>query len=74
VTAALAAGDYATASKEKNAIEEQQRALRREREKNGIKWEPVYFRHCPAPAVLKNADQNAFWVHKDFAKVSGMAS
>ena len=40
---ALENGDLETASKEKHNVEEYQRALRREREKNKIEWVPKYF-------------------------------
>ncbi|KAI8075419.1 uncharacterized protein B0P05DRAFT_547428 [Gilbertella persicaria] len=43
VSDALKAGDYATASSEKSAIENHQRALRKEREANNEKWSPKYF-------------------------------
>eukprot|EP01133_Synstelium_polycarpum_P005967 gene5967-6911_t len=37
------------ANREKNRIEEQQRALRREREMTGEKWTPVYFKKVDDP-------------------------
>ncbi|KAK9817890.1 hypothetical protein WJX72_003822 [[Myrmecia] bisecta] len=42
--AALEAGDNATAGAEKYALEEMQRAERREREKRGDAWQPRWFR------------------------------
>ncbi|KAF7732116.1 Oxysterol binding protein [Apophysomyces ossiformis] len=44
VSEALKTGDYATASTEKSVIENQQRALRKERQENNETWEPKYFR------------------------------
>ncbi|KAI9486570.1 MAG: hypothetical protein EXX96DRAFT_549590 [Benjaminiella poitrasii] len=43
VSQALKLGDYATASIEKSLIENQQRALRKEREEKKEKWTPKYF-------------------------------
>lgn len=43
VSEALKSGDYATASTEKSAIENQQRVLRKERETNGEPWTPKHF-------------------------------
>ncbi|KAH3757885.1 oxysterol-binding protein 5 [Pelomyxa schiedti] len=43
VTNALIAGDQETATAEKTKIEEAQRALVRERDKNGVTWVPRYF-------------------------------
>ncbi|KAI8889674.1 Oxysterol-binding protein [Backusella circina FSU 941] len=43
VSEALKAGDYATASAEKSTIENQQRALRKEREMSQQTWMPRYF-------------------------------
>ncbi|CEG72427.1 hypothetical protein RMATCC62417_07988 [Rhizopus microsporus] len=44
VSEALRAGDYATASAEKSAIENQQRALRKERQEANQTWTPRYFK------------------------------
>ncbi|KAI7888520.1 uncharacterized protein EV154DRAFT_517289 [Mucor mucedo] len=43
VSDALKSGDYAVASAEKSAIENQQRALRKERETTGEVWVPAHF-------------------------------
>ncbi|KAI8991896.1 hypothetical protein BDF20DRAFT_70299 [Mycotypha africana] len=43
VSKALKAGDYQTASIEKSIVENNQRALRKEREEKGEEWKPVYF-------------------------------
>ncbi|KAJ1964863.1 Oxysterol-binding protein 4 [Dipsacomyces acuminosporus] len=43
VSVALAAGDYETASREKTAIEEEQRALRRKRAETNEVWKPSLF-------------------------------
>jgi hypothetical protein len=40
---ALEHGKYALASKEKNRLEEKQRAVRKYMEKNGIQHQPKYF-------------------------------
>ncbi|KAI8393862.1 uncharacterized protein BYT42DRAFT_552493 [Radiomyces spectabilis] len=44
VSEALKAGDYPKASAEKSIIENEQRALRKERENNNESWEPQYFK------------------------------
>lgn len=44
VSEALKVGDYATASAEKSAIENQQRTLRKEREQSNTIWTPHYFK------------------------------
>lgn len=51
VSDALKAGDYATASSEKSAIENQQRALRKERETSETKWEPKHFNSVSGEAI-----------------------
>lgn len=43
VSEAIRAGDTQTAGLEKSKIENKQRAERKEREDNGIQWEPQYF-------------------------------
>ncbi|KAJ2691111.1 Oxysterol-binding protein 4 [Coemansia sp. RSA 1285] len=43
VTEALASGDYDVASREKTAIEEEQRALRKERAEANVEWKPSMF-------------------------------
>ncbi|KAJ2453507.1 Oxysterol-binding protein 4 [Coemansia sp. RSA 2336] len=43
VSEALASGNYDVASKEKTAIEERQRALRRERAEANVEWKPSLF-------------------------------
>ncbi|KAJ2160031.1 Oxysterol-binding protein 4 [Coemansia sp. RSA 552] len=43
VSTALANGDYDVASREKTALEEAQRALRREREEKNVEWKPSMF-------------------------------
>lgn len=43
VSDALKSGDYAVASAEKSAIENQQRALRKERETSNEVWVPAHF-------------------------------
>ncbi|KAJ2722413.1 Oxysterol-binding protein 4 [Coemansia sp. Benny D115] len=43
VSEALASGDYDVASREKTVIEEEQRALRKQRAENNEKWEPSMF-------------------------------
>jgi len=44
VTVALKKQDYRSAGEAKNALEDAQRALRKEREAKGIVHEPKYFR------------------------------
>lgn len=51
VSDALKAGDYATASSEKSAIENQQRALRKERETSETKWVPKHFNSVNGEAI-----------------------
>ncbi|KAJ2557382.1 Oxysterol-binding protein 4 [Coemansia sp. RSA 1933] len=43
VSEALASGNYDVASREKTAIEEEQRALRKERAESGVEWKPSMF-------------------------------
>ncbi|KAJ1679528.1 Oxysterol-binding protein 4 [Spiromyces aspiralis] len=45
VAEAIKKGDYDIATKEKTAIEEHQRALRRERKANGVEWTPKLFQY-----------------------------
>lgn len=73
VTAALRAQDYATATQEKNTIEERQRQARREREAAGEEWRPRHFR--PAPPVAADRDKgrgsdpnHVAWQHAAFPK------
>lgn len=57
VTSALEQEDWATASLEKNAIEENQRKLRKERTEKGIVWVPKYFHK-----VISDSDENeTYW-------------
>lgn len=51
VSEALKAGDYATASTEKSTIENQQRALRKERETANDKWIPRHFTSVEGEAI-----------------------
>jgi len=44
---ALASLDMKAAAKEKNKIEDRQRLKRKERELNGVKWTPMYFKKLP---------------------------
>lgn len=48
VTAAINKGDYGVASKLKTEIEEEQRAIRKQRKVAGDKFHPVYFAFSPA--------------------------
>ena len=48
VTAALCKGNYERATEEKNRIEEEQRALRKQRLEEGIQWQPALFYFNPA--------------------------
>ncbi|KAL7752102.1 Oxysterol-binding protein 4 [Sorochytrium milnesiophthora] len=48
---ALQAGDYTTATKEKTAIEDRQRELRKARAQQEEDWHPEYFVWCPDDAA-----------------------
>ncbi|KAI7826346.1 hypothetical protein BX661DRAFT_183827 [Kickxella alabastrina] len=77
VSDALARGDYDTASKEKTAIEEAQRAVRKQRADTNQKWEPR--RRCE-PAVrdsykylypAKDSIGTGSWVYKNSPHMVG---
>lgn len=51
VSDALKSGDYAVASAEKSAIENQQRALRKERETTNEVWVPAHFKKVTGPDI-----------------------
>ncbi len=50
VTAAIVKGEYGIASKLKTEIEEEQRAVRKQRKLDGSKFLPVHFEFVPATA------------------------
>ncbi|KAI8969052.1 hypothetical protein BDF20DRAFT_142295 [Mycotypha africana] len=54
VSEALKSGDYATASTEKTWIENQQRALRKERETKDEKWTPAHFASVEGEELYDN--------------------
>ncbi|KAG0169622.1 Oxysterol binding protein [Apophysomyces sp. BC1034] len=54
VSEALKASDYATASAEKSVIENQQRALRKERQINNESWEPKHFKAISGEELYGN--------------------
>lgn len=54
VSDALKAGDYATASTEKSLIENEQRALRKERATANQNWEPAHFTKVTGETIYGN--------------------
>lgn len=78
---ALRVEDYGTAMKEKTAVEEHQRKLRRERDEAGETWEPKYFRNVTDPAhLIEEVDRRkdgkegtCYWEYIHFPKVDGSA-
>lgn len=57
VSEALKSGDYATASAEKSAIENEQRAIRKEREANNETWTPAHFQQVKGEEIYGDLRQ-----------------
>ncbi|KAI8061141.1 hypothetical protein BC940DRAFT_310643 [Gongronella butleri] len=57
VSDALIAGDYMTASTEKSAIENAQRALRKERAEQNIEWKPTHYKQVDGTEIYGNLRQ-----------------
>ncbi|KAJ1719731.1 Oxysterol-binding protein 4 [Coemansia erecta] len=86
VSEALASGNYDVASREKTAIEEEQRALRKQRAESNEKWEPSLFFWVDdadaEPAVkdsyaylypAKDSIGTGCWVYKNSAHLAASA-
>ncbi len=56
VTDALVKADYKTADTKKNEIEDEQRALRKERAENGIQWLPMTFGYVEKFFMTKDSE------------------
>ncbi|KAJ1647503.1 Oxysterol-binding protein 4 [Coemansia asiatica] len=87
VSEALASGNYDVASREKTAIEEEQRTLRKQRAEDNIKWEPSMFywvEDADAEPAVKEAYAYLYaakesvgkgsWVYKSSLHVAGKRS
>jgi hypothetical protein len=71
VSQALKNQDYANATKEKTAIEEKQRAIRRENKEKGVKWLPCYFNYVESAedkassSSTSSLEPTGVWVYKE---------